>query len=334
MMASIIAGIFVWVLGIAVALVLLILIGLFLFTAWTAHQVEKNIPPRGKFIDIDGVRLHYIDKGTGPVLLLIHGLAGQVLNFTHSLLGRLTRDFRVIILDRPGSGYSLRPDESLAPLTAQARIIGRFCQALGLERPVIVGHSLGGAVALALALNHPEQVGALALIAPVTHQPESVPPPFDGLAIGSPLLRRLIAWTVATPLAIANRERALTTLFGPQPISADFATRGGGLLSLRPRAFIGASTDLMAAEQDLAGMPARYQELTMPVGILYGTEDRILDPALHAQEFATKVPGTDLELIVGAGHMLLISSADQVAAFVARIAQRAAATDAPLAPVG
>jgi pimeloyl-ACP methyl ester carboxylesterase len=90
----------------------------------------------------------------------------------------------------------------------------------------------------------------------------------------------------------------------------------------------------MAAEQDLASMPARYKELTMPVGILYGTEDRILDPALHAQGFATKVPGTDLELIVGAGHMLLISSADQVAAFVARIAQRAAATDAPLAPVG
>ena len=106
------AWIFVWILGIAVALALLILLGLFLFTAWTAHQVEKNMPPRGKFIDIDGVRLHYIDKGSGPVLVLIHGLAGQVLNFTHSLLGRLTRDFRVIVLDRPGSGYSLRPDES------------------------------------------------------------------------------------------------------------------------------------------------------------------------------------------------------------------------------
>jgi pimeloyl-ACP methyl ester carboxylesterase len=193
---------------------------------------------------------------------------------------------------------------------------------------VIVGHSLGGAIALALALDHPEQVGALALIAPVTHQPESVPPPFDGLVIGSPLMRRLIAWTVATPLAIANRERALATLFGPQPVPEDFATRGGGLLSLRPRAFIGASTDVTAAEADLAAMPARYKDLTMPV------DDRILDPALHAQGFVTKVPDTDLEMIEGAGHMLLISSADQVAAFVARIAQRVAATDAPLAPVG
>jgi pimeloyl-ACP methyl ester carboxylesterase len=171
----------VWILGVAVALILLMTLGLVLFTAWTAHRVETKMPPRGKFIDIDGVRLHYIDKGSGPPLVLIHGLAGQVLNFTHSLLGRLSHDFRVIVLDRPGSGYSLRPDQALAPLTAQARIVSRFCQALGLERPVIVGHSLGGAIALALVLDHPEQVGALALIAPVTHQPEGVPPPFDGL---------------------------------------------------------------------------------------------------------------------------------------------------------
>jgi pimeloyl-ACP methyl ester carboxylesterase len=329
-----IAWIIVFILAIAVALIALTLLGLVLFTAWTAHRVESKMPPPGKFIDIDGVRLHYVDKGSGPVLLLIHGLAGQVLNFTHSLVGRLARDFRVIILDRPGSGYSLRPDETLAPLTAQARIIHRFCQALGLERPVVVGHSLGGAIALALALDHPDQVGALALIAPVTHQPESVPSPFDGLAISSPLIRRLIAWAVATPLAITNRERALATLFGPQPVLDDFATRGGGLLSLRPRAFIGASADVTAAQQDLPGLIVRYKDLATPIGILYGTEDRILDPALHRQSFVTKVPGTDLELIEGGGHMLLISSADQTAAFVARVARRATATEAPLAPVG
>jgi pimeloyl-ACP methyl ester carboxylesterase len=170
-----IAWIIVLILAIAVALIVLTLLGLVLFTAWTAHQVESKMPPRGKFIDIDGVRLHYVDRGSGPVLLLIHGLAGQMLNFTHSLVGRLAREYRVIVLDRPGSGYSLRRDDTLAPLAAQARIIGRFCQALGLERPVVVGHSLGGAIALALALDHPDRVGALALIAPVTHQPESVP---------------------------------------------------------------------------------------------------------------------------------------------------------------
>jgi pimeloyl-ACP methyl ester carboxylesterase len=322
-----------WVLGVVVALVGFVLAGLVLFTAWTAQQVEKKLPPRGRFIDVDGARIHYLDEGTGPTLLLVHGLAGQMHNFTHSLLGKLRHDFRVVILDRPGSGYSTRPAEASAAISAQARIISRFCQELKLGRPLIVGHSLGGAIALALALDHPEQVAGLALLAPVTHRPERVPPPFDGIAIASPLLRHLIAWTLATPLSIANRERALATLFGPEPIARDFAVRGGGLLNLRPCSFIGASADLMATHDELGEMPARYKDLTVPVGILYGTDDRILDPAAHGKGLAAKVAGADLELIEGGGHMIPITSADHAAAFVGRMAQRAAAAESRLAPV-
>ncbi|MGC1352572.1 MAG: alpha/beta fold hydrolase [Xanthobacteraceae bacterium] len=322
-----------WIVGIAVALVGIILAGLVLFTAWTARRVEKALPPRGRFIDVDGAHIHYLDKGTGPTLLLVHGLAGQMHNFTHSLLGKLMRDFRVVILDRPGSGYSTRPTEELATISAQARVISRFCELLGLERPLIVGHSLGGAIALALALNHPEQVAGLALLAPVTHEPEHVPPPFDGMEIASPLLRRLIAWTLATPLSLVNRERALTTLFGPQPVVDDFAIRGGALLNLRPKSFIGASGDVMAARGELAEMPARYKDLTMPVGILYGTDDRILDPALHGKGLAAKVSGADLEFIEGGGHMILITSADQAASFIVRMARRVAPAASKLAPV-
>ena len=322
-----------WIVGIAVALVGVILAGLVMFTAWTARRVEKALPPRGRFIDVDGARIHYLDKGSGPTLLLVHGLAGQMHNFTHSLLGKLMRDFRVVILDRPGSGYSTRPTEDWATISAQARVISRFCEVLGLERPLIVGHSLGGAIALALALNHPERVAGLALLAPVTHQPEQVPPPFDGMEIASPLLRRLIAWTLATPLSMVNRDRALTTLFGPQPVVEDFATRGGALLNLRPKSFIGASGDVMAARSELAEMPARYQDLTIPVGILYGTDDRILDPALHGKGLAAKVTGADLVFIVGGGHMILITSADQAAAFIARMAQRVAPVASKHAPV-
>jgi pimeloyl-ACP methyl ester carboxylesterase len=321
-----------WIVGIAVALVGLVLAGLLLFTAWTAWQVEKKLPPCGRFIDVDGARIHYLDEGTGPTLLLIHGLAGQMHNFTYSLLGKLQQDFRVVILDRPGSGYSTRPSEAMAPIRAQARTISRFCQALRLKRPLVVGHSLGGAIALALALNHPEQVAGLALLAPVTHQPDHVPPPFDGIAIGSPLLRRLIAWTLATPLSIANRELALTTLFGPQPVARDFAVKGGGLLNLRPCSFIGASADLMAAHDELDDMPARYKNLTLPIGILYGADDRVLDPTVHGKGLAAKVSGADLELIEGGGHMILIASADHAAAFIARMARRTAAIDARLAP--
>lgn len=322
-----------WIIGITVVLLALILGGLALFAGWTARQIEKRLPPRGKFVEVDGARLHYLDEGSGPPLVLIHGLGGQMHNFAHSLLDRLKRDHRVVIIDRPGSGYSTRPRHASAALGAQARTIAGFIDALGLERPLIVGHSLGGAVALALALDHPEKVGGLALLAPATHAAETVPAVLRRLYIPSPSLRRLFAWTLATPMSIRNSKRVLDIVFGSHPVPADFATKGGGLLTLRPRSFIATSTDLVAAIEDLRRMPARYHTITVPVGILYGASDLLLDHILHGEGFMAKLPGAELELIEDGGHMILITSADRCASFIARMAQRAAHADAKLAPV-
>jgi pimeloyl-ACP methyl ester carboxylesterase len=322
-----------WIVGAVVVLVGLVLVGLVLFTAWTAYRVEKAVPPRGRFIDVDGARIHYIDEGTGPPLIFVHGLSGQMYNFTYSLLDKLRHDYRVVILDRPGNGYSTLPAKASVTISDHARIISRFCQELKLGRTLVVGHSLGGAIALALALNHPEQVAGLALLAPVTHRPDGVPPPFQGLAIASPLRRRLIAWTLATPLSIANTEALLAALFGPQPVAPDFGVRGGGLLNLRPSTFIEASAELMATEADLVEMPTRYKDLTMPVGILFGTGDRILDPVAQGKALVTKVEGAELELIEGAGHMIPLTSADRVAAFVVHMARRAAEAESKVSPV-
>ncbi len=321
------------IIGVCLAALGAALAGLVLFSAWTARQVEKAVPPLGRFIEIDGARIHYVDEGYGPTLLFIHGLAGQMRNFTHSLLDKLKRDYRVVILDRPGSGYSTRPPHASATVSAQATTIARFASALGLERPLVVGHSLGGAIALALALDHPAQVGGLALIAPVTCQPGKVPAPFEGLVVASPLLRRLVAWTLAIPLSIKNRASALRSLFAPQPVADDFATRGGGLLFMRPQSFIGASGDLVARRDDLDAMQQRYGDLKIPVGILYGQEDRILNPAVHGKAVTSKLPGAELELIEGGGHMVLIASADRCASFIARMAQRAAIAAEPFSAV-
>ena len=322
-----------WIIGVALLLLGLIVGGLVVFTALRARQVEKILPPLGRFIEVDGARIHYLDEGSGPPLLLIHGLAGQMRHFTYSLLDRLKSDYRVVILDRPGSGYSTRPPRASAAISAQARTIARFAKALGLERPLVVGHSLGGAIALSLALNHEEQVAGLALLAPLTHPQENVPPVFQGLVVRSRLLRWLMAWTVATPLSIRNGKMVLKTVFDPQAVPADFATRGGGLLTLRPSSYISASCDIVAAEEDLDDMPARYESLTVPVGILFGAGDRLLDPAAHGEALAKKLPDADFELIEGGGHMIPLLSAERCAKFIARVAQRTAAADAKLAPI-
>ncbi|MGO9703478.1 MAG: alpha/beta fold hydrolase [Xanthobacteraceae bacterium] len=318
-----------WIVGIIVLLLILLLGGLAVFSARTARQVEKLLPAHGHFIEVDGARIHYLDEGSGPPLVLIHGLAGQTRVFTHSLLDRLKSEYRVIILDRPGSGYSTRARGASATINAQAQTIAHFIEALELKRPLIVGHSLGGAIALSLGLHHPEYVGGLALLAPLTHVEEEVPPLFRGLAIRSPLMRGLVGWTSAIPLSIRNRDFVLDMAFGPQPVAIDYGTRGGGLLNLRPHSYINASRDLMAAMEDLVHMQERYRHLTIPIGMLFGTGDRLLDHVKHGKALAAKIAELDLELIEGGGHMVPISSADRAVALIKRVAQRVAANAEP-----
>ncbi len=304
--------------------------GLALFSGITARRVEAALPPQGRFIDIAGNRIHYLDQGpadsaTAPVIVMVHGLGGQMRNFTYALVERLKGRFRVVVMERPGAGYSDRAPGASARLSVQADVVAGFIRALGLERPLLVGHSLGGALALAVALDHPETVSGLALISPLTQPQEGVPAAFRGLAIPSPLLRRVVAWTLAAPLAILNRDKVMGEVFGPESPPADFATRGGGLLSLRPRAFYSTSTDLMAVGEDLPGFAARYETLKLPVGVIFGARDRILEAPLHGGGAAAQIPGLSYETISGAGHMIPLTQPTQVAEFIARMADKAAA---------
>ncbi len=296
------------------------------FTALTARRAAASFPPLGRFVEVGGARLHVLERGPadakGSPLLLIHGLAGQMGNFTHSLLDLLASDRRVVAVERPGSGWSEVGAGQRHNLRAQADVLAALIRELGLGRPLVVGHSLGGAVALALALDHPERVGGLALLAPLTQPVEEISPVFRGLAIRNPVARRVVAWTLATPLAIARRTAALELVFGPEPAPADFVEKGGGMLGLRPRAFLGASADLLAAADDLPGMAERYPGLTLPVGVLYGSQDRILDHELHGRGLLKQLPGADLEIIADAGHMIPVTQAGRTAAFVRRMADK------------
>ena len=317
---------------IVVLLVILVIVigGLVLFSAWTARRVEAAVPPIGRFLEVDGTKIHYVDEGTGPAIVFVHGLAGQMQHLSYALRERLRTDYRVVFLDRPGAGYSERKPGASARLRAQGDMVAAFIRTLGLERPLVVGHSLGGAVALATALDHPEQVGGLALIAPLTHLQTDVPEALRRLAIASPVVRRIVAWTVAVPSTIRNGRAALREIFAPDPIPGDFPTRGGGLLGLRPKAFFSASSDMVAVQDDLEAMVARYPGLGIPVGILYGTADRILSHKVQGQPMVGKVPGATLDLVEEGGHMLPITAVDRTVRFIADMVGRVATKQAPL----
>jgi pimeloyl-ACP methyl ester carboxylesterase len=292
---------------------------LFLFTWWTARKVESVLPAKGRLVDVPGARLHIREFGEqqagSPAILMIHGLAGQLSHYTYGVAGRLAAQHRVIVVDRPGSGYSTRAPEAAADLSTQAAALAALIRTLGLGPTFVVGHSLGGAIALTMALEHPQQVAGLALLAPLTHIRDDVPPVFAGLTIESPALRKLVAWTLAIPASIRNSAKTLEVVFGPEPVPKDFATKGGGLLSLRPSAFLSASSDLQALPARLPQVQARYAELRLPVSVLYGKDDRILDWKANGQALVDKVPGARLELVEG-GHMLPVTQVEATAGFI------------------
>jgi pimeloyl-ACP methyl ester carboxylesterase len=311
-----------------ILLLAVIIAGLVWFTANTAKRVEALLPPRGQFMDIDGQRIHFTDSGgTKPAIVMIHGLGANMLHFGYAMADELANDFRLILVDRPGSGYSTRPDDAPATLTAQANTIATLIRRLGLKQPLLAGHSLGGALSLAIALDHPDCAGGLALIAPLTHTVESTPDVFKGIEIPSPLVRKIIAWTVATPIGIRRGPALLKEVFAPEAAPADFPMRDGGLLGLRPSAFYATSSDLMAVPDVLPGYMARYKSLEIPMAMIYGRGDRLLDYRGQGEAMKIVCPALDLELVEG-GHMLPMTQADRCVELVKRVAARQGAAQA------
>ncbi|MEO3384979.1 alpha/beta fold hydrolase [Mesorhizobium sp. CAU 1741] len=312
--------------GVAVALVaaaLLVAAYLAHVTRRIARRAEKAVPAMGKFVDINGNRIHYVERGEGRPILMIHGLGGTLHHLRRPLMESFGDGYRLIAIDRAGSGYSMAAPGFGGTLAEQARQVAGVIAALGLEKPLLVGHSLGGAVALATALDHPDKISGLALISPLTRFEPQLPAEFKPLAIESPLRRRLVAHTIAVPMSVKNAPMVLDRVFGPQQPPEDYAVAGGAMVSLRPQHFYATSTDLVGSRRDLAQYEARYAELSMPVGILFGTEDRVLDYQRQGVAMTERIAGLDLEIVDGVGHMPQFAVTDRVVAFIRRIAERA-----------
>ncbi|MDC0043190.1 alpha/beta hydrolase, partial [Paracoccaceae bacterium] len=125
-----------------------------IFTKLTSRKIKRSIPKFGKTTVLQDAEIHWYESGQGKPIIMLHGLAGNLRNFTYALVGKLDQDYRVIAIDRAGCGWSTRSKSECATLQEQARIISEFIDKEQIEKPLIVGHSLGGAIALALALEY------------------------------------------------------------------------------------------------------------------------------------------------------------------------------------
>lgn len=311
------------------AIIVILLIGAAL-TAIGVARIERAHPPGGIFVPVTGGRLHVVELAPArandhPPVVLLHGASGNLEDLRLTLGTRLAQSRRVILIDRPGHGFSDRPGGAAdASPGRQAALIAEALARLGVRRAIMAGFSLSGAVAAAFALDFPDRVAGLVLLAPVTH-------PWDG-GVGwynklaaAPLLGRLFAHTLALPLGLILFARTVTATFAPQAVPDDYARRAAGRLVLRPPEFIANAQDLAALKAFVTAQAPRYREIAAPTVIIAGDRDSIVSPQINARAAAKLIPRARLVALEGIGHMIPHAAAEAIAAEIERLAVNSSA---------
>jgi len=233
---------------------------------------------------------------------------------------RLAARHRVILIDRPGLGFSARKKNEDSSPAAQAVVLRQVLDGLGVERPIIVGHSFGGTLALAFALDFPDRVAGLVLLAPATH-PGVWPLSRLNAFLSSPI-GWLFAYTLALPFGAMLIWPGSRTAFLPQVIPRHYVKRSAAMLVLRPATLLNNWADVGSLEQALARQAERYGTLLVPTIVLNGDRDPLVPPQQHAMKLVAAAPGVKLTVLPGLGHMLHHAAPDRVAEAVEELASR------------
>lgn len=284
-------------------------------------KVEAAFPAEGRQIAVNGHDVHVLTRGPekAPAVLLIHGASANAREFTSTLAPRLESDLRVLMPDRPGHGYSQR-FEGAETLAAQARQMAGVLEQLAPgQKTVIAGHSFGGAVALRLALDRPDLVSGLVLLAPVTHDwgDGSGTAWYNSIA-ANPVLGPV--FSQLAPIAGPSQMKSgVSSVFAPAPAPQDYYTTAGLGLFLRPPSFRANAQDMTALKSQLAAQSARYGELQVPITVFSGSQDTVLSPKLHTARLKKQVP-VELVILPEEGHMPHHGEGGAVAGAIRRLA--------------
>ena len=294
-------------------------------------RAEAAYPPQGRFIDVGGGRkVHAVVTGRGPDLVLIHGASGNTRDFTFSFVDKVKDRYRVIVFDRPGLGYTDRaspryggPSNTAAESPAeQARMLQAAAARLGADRPIVLGQSYGGAVALAWALERPDNLSGLVIVSGATNPWEG------GLAPIYPLFASGLGGAAIVPLisAYASSDRAqasIRAIFAPQRAPAGYAEYVGIELALRRETLRANARQVNGLRPHLVEMSKRYGEISVPTEIIHGEADRIVGIEIHSVPLSQQIPRANFVRLPGVGHMPHQVAQPQVIAAIDRAARRA-----------
>ena len=304
-----------------------------LITQAGVFAVQRAHPPQGRMIEVSGGTLHVVDIGprdAGLPIVLLHG-ASSNLEVMRPLGERLAKTHRVILIDRPGHGWSTRVSLAASTPGPQARMIEEALQKLGVQRAIFVTHSWSGALGARIALDHPAIVAGLVMLAPAAY-------PWPGgvgqynYAVTTPVIGPLLAHTITLPLGLSLSDSGVRGVFAPQAMPESFLTDSATRLLLRPREFVANARDLVTLRAAMAEQAPRYAGITAPITIIAGEADKTVSTHIHSQPLAATAPNTKLIVLPGVGHMIQYAAPDlviaEIEAMVGRTAQGTAAAAA------
>lgn len=285
-------------------------------------RAEAAYPPTGQLLQVDGRQVHADIRGSGPDLVLLHGASGNSRDFTFDLVERLQDRYRVISFDRPGLGWTDDLGAQTDNPIAQAELLRQAAAQLDVRKPIVLGHSYGGAVAMGWALRDPGNTAAVVLLAGATY-----PWPGD-LGNWYPFITSPVGKAAAVPLITAYApeirvQDAIAGIFAPNPVPPGYADYIGAGLTLRRDSFINNAQQVDGLKPYVTAMAPRYPRLPMPIEIVHGDRDTTVGLDYHSRRMVQDLPNARLTVLPGVGHMPHHADPAAVVSAIDRAATRA-----------
>jgi pimeloyl-ACP methyl ester carboxylesterase len=294
--------------------------------------IQRAYPAQGKMIEVAGATLHVVAIGpreaAGPPVVMIHGASSNLETMRQPLGELLAGNHRVILIDRPGHGWSTRARQEDSTPAIQGGMIEEALEKLGVGRAILVVHSWAGALGARMALDYPQRVAGLVMLAPVAY-------PWPGgvgwynKRVTTPVIGPLLAYTITLPLGTLLTGPGARAVFLPQTMPPDFVGNTATPLLLRPRAFLANARDLVTLKAAVAEQAPRYGDIDAPTVVITGDTDNTVSPNIHSRPFAAAVPKAKLIVLPGVGHMVQNTVPElvmrEIDAMIGDIARRTAA---------
>ena len=318
----------------SLVVVALALAMLALITQAGVVAVQRAHPAQGRMIEVAGAVLHVLDVGprdtASPPIVMLHGASSNLETMRRPLGDLLAGQHRVILIDRPGHGWSPRALRSDSTPAIQGRMIDEALEKLGIASAIFVVHSWAGALGARMALDYPDRVAGLVMLAPVAYPWRGGVGWYNKL-VTTRLIGPLLAHTITLPLGYFVTEPGARNVFAPQTMPDGFVEDSATPLLLRPREFLANAWDLVTLKAAVIEQAPRYATIKAPVVVIAGDADKTVWPTIHSQPFAATVPHAKLILLPGVGHMVMYAEPDlvmhEIDAMTREVARSAMAAD-------